>query len=178
MTIYHQERQAKITSRPKATLVVGLLALIFLFPTIKNAMNLGSGDSKCASWPSRQGEWYSVPPGLLTATADYPRMVDKSGIWAKPSFGLTKGWIYAVKTPDGPLAYWAVAEDEGLHRSRVYNSKRQLVEERFDSWMALNDEAMTLSLSATRSGLGANPANVNRMLTDKIRDSIAHCLGY
>lgn len=62
-------------------------------------------------------------------------MVDKSGIWAKSSFGLTKGWIYAAKTPDGPLAYWAIAE-----------------------------EAM-------------GEADVNRMLTDQIRNEIAHCLG-
>lgn len=178
MTIDVQERQAPASSRPKAILIVGLLALIFLFPSIKNALGLGGGDAKCASWPERQGEWFSVSPELLAVTADYPRMVDKTGIWAKSGFGLTKGWIYAAKTPAGPLAYWAVAEDEILLRSSIYNSDGQIIETRFESWWGLNDEAVSLSLSARRSAMGVNPVNVDRMLTDKIKDSIAHCLGY
>ena len=178
MTIDIKEPQTATKSSPKIALIAILLALIFAYPSIKGASNFFSGDSECASWPSRQGEWYSVPPGLLAATADYPRMVDKSGIWAKGGFGLTNGWIYAAKTPNGPLAYWAVAQDELPHRSTISDSEGQLIEERFDTWWALNDEAVSLSLSETRSAMGVNPANVNRMLTDKIRDSIAHCLGY
>jgi len=178
MTIDVQELPETIGSRPKTMLIVGLLALVFLFPSIKNAFGLGGDDAKCESWSERQGEWYSAPPGLLIATADYPRMVDKSGVWAKAGFGLTKGWIYAAKTPDGPLAYWAVAKDEIPHKTTLSNADGQLIETRFQTWWALNDEAVSLSLSATRSALGVNPANVNRMLTDKIKDSIAHCLGY
>jgi len=178
MTIDVQERPATIGSRSKTMLIVGLLALVFLFPSIKNAFGLGGDDAKCESWSERQGEWYSVPPDLLTATADYPRMVDKSGVWAKAGFGLTNGWIYAAKTPDGPLAYWAVAEDEKPQRTAIYDSNGQLFEERFITWHALNDEAMSLSLSTTRLASGVNPANVDRMLSDKIKDSIAHCLGY
>jgi hypothetical protein len=178
MTIDIQERESEIKSSVKGALVVGLLALIFLFPSIRSALNLGSGDTKCESWPSRQGQWYSVPPELLTLTADYPRMVDKTGVWAKSGFGLTNGWIYAAKTPAGPLAYWAVAEDEIPLRAALYDSERHIIETRFDTWWGLNDEAVSLSLSATRSALGINSANVSRMLTDKIKDSIAHCLGY
>lgn len=178
MTIDIEEPQSITKSSPKIALIAILLALILAYPSIKNTLNLGSDDSKCASWPERQGEWYSVPPGLLAATADYPRMVDKSGIWAKPGFGLTNGWIYAAKTPGGPLAYWAVAEHGNLGRMTISDSDGQLIEERFNTWMALNNEAVSLSLSATRWALGVNPANINRMFTDKIKDSIAHCLGY
>ena len=178
MTIDVQEHQAIVGNRPKTAFIVGLLALIFLFPSMKNALGLGSGDTKCASWPSRQGEWYSVPPDLLAVTADYPRMVDKSGIWAKGSFGMTDGWIYAAKTPDGPLAYWAVAEDEKPQRVTLYDSDHQLVEERFISWKALNNEANSLLISTTRVGSLVNTVNVNRMLTDQIKNEIAHCLGY
>jgi hypothetical protein len=178
MTIEVEERESTVGSSRKGALVVGLLALVFLFPSIKNALNLGSGDSKCASWPSRQGEWYSVPPDLLAATADYPRMVDKTGVWAKGGFGLTKGWIYAAKTPDGPLAYWAVAKDEIPQRTALYDSDGQLIEERFITWQGLNEEANSLLISTTRIGSLVNPASVNRMLTDRIKSSIVHCLGY
>ena len=129
-----------------------------------------------APWPERLGYWFSVPPTLLEATADYPRMVDKSGVWAKSSFGLTDGWIYAAKTPDGPLAYWAIAE-EGIGYGVIYGPEGQ-IGDRFTPWYALNDEALSLSLSATTSAMSVNEADVNRMLTDKIKDSIAHCLGY
>ena len=178
MTIDLQEREPIVGRSRYGMIVVGVLALVFLFPSIKNAVGLGSNETKCASWPSHQGEWYSVPPELLTVTADYPRMVDKSGVWAKGGFGLTKGWIYAAKTPDGPLAYWAVAKDEKPQRAAIYDSDGQLVEERFVTWRALNDEAFSLSLSARNLASGINPANVSRMLTDQIKDSIAHCLGY
>ena len=171
MTVDIHEPQLVTKSSPKIALIAVLLALIFAYPSIKSTLNLGSGGTTCASWPERQGEWYSVPPALLAATSDYPRMVDKSGIWAKSGFGLTDGWIYAAKTPDGPLAYWAVAE-EGMPQGQMNGG------EWFTPWYALNDEAFSLSLNTTRSAMSANPANVNRMLTDKIRDSIAHCLGY
>lgn len=177
MTIDIKEPQSTIKRSPKIALIAIFLAMIFAYPSIKSASNLFNGDSNCASWPSRQGEWYSVPPGLLAATADYPRMVDKTGVWAKGGFGLTKGWIYAAKTPAGPLAYWAVAEDEMSGPVKIYGPEG-LISEQFITWYGLNNEAVSLSLSATRSAMGVNPANVNRMLTDKIKDSIAHCLGY
>ncbi len=178
MTIDVKEPQSPIKRSPRIALIAIFLAMIFAYPSIKSVLNLGGGDPTCESWPERQGEWYSVPPALLLATADYPRMVDKTGVWAKGGFGLTKGWIYAAKTPAGPLAYWAVAEDEILQRTASFNSDGQMIEERFVTWHALNDEAFSLSLSATNLASGINPANVNRMLTDKIKDSIAHCLGY
>ncbi len=178
MTIDVKEPQSTIKRSPKIALIAIFLAMIFAYPSIKSALNFGGSDSTCASWPSRQGEWYSVPPALLTATADYPRMVDKTGVWAKGSFGLTKGWIYAAKTPDGPLAYWAVAQHGILGKMTISDSDGQIIGERSNTWMALNREAVSLSLSATRSALGVNPANINRMFTDKIKDSIAHCLGY
>jgi len=170
MTIVIKAPQSANKGSPKIAFVVGLLTLIFFFPSIKSTLNLGGGDATCASWPERQGEWYSVPPSLLAATADYPRMVDKSGVWAKSSFGLTDGWIYAAKTPDGPLAYWAIAK-EGM--PEVLSGDGRLI-----PWYSLNDEAYSLSLSATRSAGSISEADVNRMLTDKIKDSIAHCLGY
>lgn len=176
MTIDIQEPQSAIKGSPKIALIAILLVLIFSYPSIKSASNLFGGDSTCASWPSRQGEWYSVPPRLLAATADYPRMVDKSGVWAKGSFGLTNGWIYAAKRPAGPLAYWAIAE-EGMGYGVIYGPEGQ-IGDRFTSWYALNDEAYSLSLSSARSIATVGEADVNRMLTDKIKDSIAHCLGY
>lgn len=178
MTIDIKEPQSATKNSPKVALIAILLALIFAYPSIKNASNLFSDDTKCASWPSRQGEWYSVPPALLAATANYPRMVDKSGIWAKSGFGLTNGWIYAAKTPRGPLSYWAVAENEMSHGVKIYGPEGQIGGEQSITWYALNDEAFSLSLNTTRLAMGVNPANVNRMLTDKIKDSIAHCLGY
>lgn len=178
MTIDIQEPQAAIKSSPKAAFVVGLLALILFLPSIENTLNIGDGDTKCASWPVGQGEWYSVPPALVAATADYPRMVDKSGVWAKSGFGLTNGWIYAAKTPHGPLAYWAVAEDGMRGAVTIYGPEGQIGGEQFVTWYALNDEAFSLSLETTRFAMSPNPADVNRMLTDKIKDSIAHCLGY
>lgn len=176
MTIDIQEPQSATKSSPKIALIVILLALVFAYPSIKSASNSGGGDSECASWPSRQGEWYSVSPALLAATADYPRMVDKSGIWAKGNFGLTNGWIYAAKTPDGPLAYWAIAE-EGMGYGVIYGPEGQ-IGDRITPWYALNDEAYSLSLSTARGVATVGEADVNRMLTDKIKDSIAHCLGY
>lgn len=173
-----QERESIAGQSRVGTVVIGVIALLLLFPSVRSAIGLGSGDSKCASWPSRQGEWYSVPPELLTLTADYPRMVDKSGVWAKGGFGLTTGWIYAAKTPDGPLAYWAVAKDVKPQRGAIYDSDGQIIETKFISWMALNREAASLSISATNSALGVDSENANRLLTDRIKDSIAHCLGY
>ncbi len=178
MSIDLQERQSTVASWRKSAFVVGLLALIFFAPPTQSALNFGGSDSTCASWPERQGEWYSVPPELLTLTADYPRMVDKSGVWAKGGFGLTTGWIYATKTPDGPLAYWAVAKDVKPHSGAIYDSDGQIIETKFISWMALNREAASLSIRATNSALGVDSQNANRMLTDRIKDSIAHCLGY
>jgi len=171
MTIDIKEPQTTTKNLPKVAFIVGILALIFFIPSIKSTLNSGSGDSKCASWPDRQGEWYSVPPALLEATADFPRMVDKSGVWARSSFGLTDGWIYAAKTPNGPLAYWAIAE-EGMPEGQINGG------EQFVTWYALNDEAFSISLRTMRSAMSVNEPDVNRMLTDKIKDSIAHCLGY
>lgn len=176
MTLDIEEPQVATKSSPKIALIAILLALIFAYPSIKGASNLSGGDTTCASWPERQGEWYSVPPALLVATADYPRMVDKSGIWAKGSFGLTEGWIYAAKTPDGPLAYWAIAE-EGMGYGVIYGPEGQ-IGDRITPWYALNDEAFSLSLQYARGVGSVGEADVNRMLTDKIKDSIAHCLGY
>lgn len=176
MTIDVKEPQSTIKRSPKLALITIFLAMIFAYPSLKSASNFFNGDSNCASWPSRQGEWYSVPPALLIATADYPRMVDKTGVWAKGSFGLTKGWIYAAKTPDGPLAYWAIAE-EGMAEGAIYGPEGQ-IGDRFTAWYALNDEAFSLSLQFARAVGSVGEADVNRMLTDKIRDSIAHCLGY
>lgn len=176
MTINIEKPQSITKSSPKIALIAILLALILAYPSIKSALNLGQGDAKCESWPSRQGEWYSVPPTLLAATADYPRMVDKSGVWAKSDFGLANGWIYAAKTPNGPLAYWAIAE-EGMPEGAIYGPDGQ-IGDRFTPWYALNDEAFSLSLLFTRGVGSVGEADVNRMLTDKIRDSIAHCLGY
>lgn len=176
MTTDIQERESTAGRSRIGTVVIGVIALLLLFPSVRSAVGFGSGDTKCEPWPSRQGEWYSVPPELLTLTADYPRMVDKSGVWAKGGFGLTAGWIYAAKTPDGPLAYWAVAKDEIPVRASMTDADGQIIETKFISWMALNREATSLSLSAMNSALGVN--NDNRMLTDRIKDSIAHCLGY
>lgn len=172
MTLDIQERESTAGQSRISTVVIGVIALLLLFPSVRNAIGFGQSDTKCEPWPSEQGEWYSVTPSLLEATAGYPRMVDKSGIWAKAGFGLTEGWIYAAKTPDGPLAYWAIAK-EGMPQISMDGGPR------FTTLWALNDEAISI-MTASRQSYGSitDQANINRMLTDRIKDSIAHCLGY
>lgn len=178
MTIDIKERESTAGQSRIGTVVIGVIALLLLFPSVRSAIGFGGSDTKCAPWPDKQGEWYSAPPELLTMTSDYPRMVDKTGVWAKGGFGLTIGWIYAAKTPQGPLAYWAVAKDVKPHRGAIYDSDGQIIETKFISWMGLNREAVALSISATNSALGVDSESAHRMLTDRIKDSIAHCLGY
>ncbi|MFA5774705.1 MAG: hypothetical protein WC864_04925 [Ilumatobacteraceae bacterium] len=172
MSLEIHERELTAGQSRIGTVVIGVIALLLLFPSVRSAIGFNNKDTKCEPWPSKQGEWYSVNPALLEETAGYPRMVDKSGIWAKGGFGLTEGWVYVAKTPDGPLAYWAVSKG-GMPQMSMDGG------EPFTSFWALNDEAISVMTNSRQSyGSITDQAKINLMLTDRIKDSIKHCLGY